>query len=47
MVGGGGEMTVAEVDDLETTTCGIGDFAFLIARPNQFPPRGGKERDLE
>ena len=43
MVGGGGETTVAEVDDLETTTCGIGDFAFLITRLNQFPLwEGGK-----
>jgi hypothetical protein len=29
-VGGGGETTVAEVDDLEITSCGIGDFVFLI-----------------
>lgn len=28
-VGGGGETTVAEVDDLEITNCGIGDFVFL------------------
>lgn len=29
IVGGGGEMTVAEVDGLEITSCGIGDFEFL------------------
>ena len=28
-VGGGGEATVAEVDDLEMMSCGIGDFVFL------------------
>lgn len=28
-IGGGGETTVAEVDDLEMTSCGIGDFVFL------------------
>lgn len=35
-VGGGGEMTVAEVDDLEITSCGIGDFVFLTPCLNQF-----------
>ena len=30
IVGGGGGTTVAEVDDLEITSCGIGDFVFLI-----------------
>jgi len=34
IVGGGGETTVVEVDNLETTTCGIGDFAFLTQYPN-------------
>ena len=29
IVGGGGGMTVADVDDLEITSCGIGDFVFL------------------
>ena len=31
---GGGETTVAEVDDLEITSCGIGDLMFLIPHPN-------------
>lgn len=31
---GGGETTVAEVDDLEITSCGMGDFVFLIAHPD-------------
>jgi hypothetical protein len=30
MVGGGGETTVDEVDDLEMMSCGIGDFVFLV-----------------
>jgi len=34
IVGGGGEMTVAEVDDLEITSCGIGDFVFLAQHLN-------------
>jgi len=29
IVGGGGETTVVDVDGLEMTSCGIGDFAFL------------------
>lgn len=29
IAGGGGETTVAEVDDLEITSCGIGDIVFL------------------
>ena len=29
IVGGGGETTVVEVDDLEITSCGIGDLVFL------------------
>jgi hypothetical protein len=28
-VGGGGETTAAEVDDLDITSCGIGDVVFL------------------
>lgn len=31
---GGGETTAAEVDDLEITSCGIGDFVFLTPHPN-------------
>jgi len=34
-VGGGGETTIAEVDDLEITSCGIGDFVFLTPNLNQ------------
>ena len=34
IVGGGGGTTVAEVDDLEITSCGIGDFVFLSPYPN-------------
>ena len=44
-VGGGGETTVAEVDDLEIRNCGIGDFVFLTPYLNQlsrFPRRGGE-----
>ena len=40
---GGGETTVAEVEDLEITSCGIGDFAFLTSHPNQFSPMGRRE----
>ena len=29
MAGGGGGTTVVEVEDLEITSCGIGDFEFL------------------
>jgi hypothetical protein len=31
---GGGETTMAEVDDLEITSCGIGDFVFLTTHLN-------------
>ena len=31
---GGGETTVAEVDGLEITSCGIGDLVFLTPHPN-------------
>ena len=29
MAGGGGEATIVDVEDLEITSCGIGDFEFL------------------
>lgn len=35
IVGGGGETTVVEVDGLEITSCGIGDFAFLTQHLSQ------------
>jgi len=35
IVGGGGGTTVGEVDDLEITSCGIGDFASLSPYLNQ------------
>jgi len=41
-VDGGGETTVVEVDGLEITSCGIGDFVFLTTHLNQSPPRGGR-----
>lgn len=51
IVGGGGGTTVAEVDDLEITSCGIGDFVFLSHIPISFrgspPERGGKRGELE
>jgi hypothetical protein len=52
IVGGGGGTTAAEVDDLEITSCGIGDFVFLIplyqlAFGNHLPERGGKKGELE
>ena len=31
IAGGGGETTAAEVDDLEITSCGIGDIVFLTS----------------
>ena len=34
IVGGGGGTTAAEVDDLEITSCGIGDFVFLSPHLN-------------
>ena len=46
-VDGGGETTVAEVDDLEITSCGIGDFVFLthiLVSSRETHPRGGGKR---
>jgi hypothetical protein len=45
-VGGGGETTVAEVDDLEITSCGIGDFAFLTPYLNQLEVSSGLMMDM-
>ena len=37
IVCGGGGTTVGEVDDLEITSCGIGDFVFLCPYLNELP----------